>query len=498
MKYIRALLASALGAGALVEFLFWGSAGVGFTILFLILLAAYYIACGFPKAGVRHTAEHIALAVIIVALALCYSLFANESLRILNFLALTFLMGLLFLQGTVGKNLAWDLPVFHAELWAGYFVRPFACITRPWKEFSDLRNKKKADAEHTGSAAKRKIVFQVLAALLAAVPLLFILVSLLAASDPVFRNIFKPITDWFMNLHIEEVAGKIVLFLFLLPFVASTIWSYRDSFSVSASAGLKTTIKTPLIPPASAITILAMVNAVYLLYAGVQFAYLFGAWGGNLPDGLTPAEYARSGFFELAFISSINIILLLCSIRLTRREGRSGLVIRCLSTCLLVLSSVQLVSAMLRMRLYIQAFGFTQLRYFVTAFMILMAAYFVFLLLREFVSGFPLLRCMLFAGAAALVILNYSVPDAQIAQYNISHYESGELKTLDTEYIINSLSADAYIVLLENENALVQYDSAMKRMYAEMRQQLDPTYPEYSGRSWKLYNMNEERVAQYF
>ena len=498
MKYFRTILASALGAGALVEFLFWGGAGVGFTIMFLILLAAYYIACGFPKAGVRHTAEHIALVVIIAALALCYTFFANESLRILNFLALIFLMGLLFLQGTVGKNLAWDLPVFHAELWVGYFVRPFACITRPWKEFSVLRSKKKAESEHAGSAAKRKIVFQVLAALLAAVPLLFILVSVLAASDPVFRNIFKPITDWFMNLHIEEVAGKIILFLFLLPFVASTIWSYRDAFAVSASAGLKTTIKMPLIPPASAITILAMVNAVYLLFAGVQFAYLFGAWGGSLPDGLTPAEYARSGFFELAFISSINIILLLCSIKLTRREGRTGLLIRCLSTCLLALSSVQLISAILRMRLYIQAFGLTQLRYFVTAFMILMAVYFVFLLLREFVSGFPLLRCMLFAGAAALVILNYSVPDAQIAKYNISHYESGELKSLDTEYIINNLSADAYIVLLENENALVQYDNGMKRMYDEMRLQLDPTYPEYKGRSWKLYNMSEDRFAQYF
>jgi len=153
MKYFRALLASALCAGALVEFLFWGGAGVGFTILFFILLAAYYLACGFPKAGVRHTAEHIALAVIIAALALSYSLFANETLRILNFLALIFLMGLLFLHGTVGKTLAWDLPVFHAELWVGYFVRPFACIIRPWKEFSNLRSKKKADSDHAGSAA---------------------------------------------------------------------------------------------------------------------------------------------------------------------------------------------------------------------------------------------------------------------------------------------------------------------------------------------------------
>jgi len=35
-------------------------------------------------------------------------------------------------------------------------------------------------------------------------------------------------------------------------------------------------------------------------------------------------------------------------------------------------------------------------------------------------------------------------------------------------------------------------------MYDEMRLQLDPTYPEYKGRSWKLYNMSEDRFAQYF
>lgn len=499
MKYARALLAAVLSTAALVEFLLWGEAGVGFTVLFLVILAAYFIACGFPAAGVRHTVEQIGLTAIIAALAMSYTLFDNDVLRAINLLALVFLLGLLFLHGTVGKDMEWDRAGFHAELWIGYFVRPFACIAKPLKELSALRkSRKSSESETARSPEKRKIIFQVLAAVLASVPLLLVLVSLLASSDPVFRDVFKPLNDWLMSLHIGDVVGRILMFLFLLPFAASSVWSYRDEYKVLGSAGTTGNFKPALIPAASAITILALVNALYLLFAGVQFAYFFGAWGGSLPDGLTPAQYARNGFFELSFISFINVILLLLSIRMTVRNGRTGYVIRGLATGLMALSTVQLISAMLRMRLYIKAFGLSQLRYFVFAFMILLALYFVFLMFREFVSSFPLFRCMLIAGASALVILNYSVPDARIASYNISHYCSGELASLDTGYIINSLSADGQVVLLQNETILVQYDPGMKQMYAEMKRQLDPSYPEYAERSWKAFNLNKNRLAQYF
>lgn len=500
MKYARTCLAAVLGAGALVEFLFWGGAGVGFTILFLILLAAYYIACGFPKSDLRHRIEHAALAVLTAALALCYTLFANETLRILNFLALMFLLGLVFLHGTVGKSIHWDGPLFHAELWLGYFVRPFICLVKPWKDLREMRSSRKKEGEDSvKSAAQKKILVQVLVTMLAAIPLLFILISILSSSDPVFRDVFKPLVDWLTNLQISEVIGKIILFLFLMPFTASAVWSYRDSVTVTARTGVTASAKIPLIPSVSAITVLAMVSAVYLLYAGVQFAYVFGAFGGNLPDGLTPAEYARQGFFELAFISCINLVLLLLSIRMTLRSGKSGTVIRCLATLLLALSSVQLISAILRMRLYIHAFGYTQLRYFVMAFMFLIAVYFVFLLVREFVSAFPLFRCMFFAGAAALVILNYTVPDAQIAKYNIEHYQSGDLKTLDINYIMFNLSADGKYILYLNKDALTDDSITMSNKFQKVKQQtrVEDSDRTYRSDNWKMYNLGQEKLYQY-
>ena len=95
MKYIRAWIAAALSAAAVVEFVFWGGAGVGMTLLFLTLAAAYYIACGFPRGGKTRMAEHIVLLVTTTLLAVTYSLFANQALRILNFPVLALLLGIL-------------------------------------------------------------------------------------------------------------------------------------------------------------------------------------------------------------------------------------------------------------------------------------------------------------------------------------------------------------------------------------------------------------------
>lgn len=54
------------------------------------------------------------------------------------------------------------------------------------------------------------------------------------------------------------------------------------------------------------ITILMMVNILYVIFTKIQVGYLYG--GKNLPRGFTYSEYARSGFFQLVFIVLINVI----------------------------------------------------------------------------------------------------------------------------------------------------------------------------------------------
>ena len=498
MKYIRAWIAAAISAAAVVEYVFWGGTGVGITLLFVILAAAYYIACGFPRGGKTRIAEHILLLVTTTLLAVTYSLFANQVLRILNFPVLVLLLGVLFLHGSLGDKIAFDRPLFHAELFVSYFARPFLAITKPWTEVGELKKSVQTDPQAGAKSKKTKSVFlQVLLALLIAIPLLALLTGLLAASDPIFGKILSPIAHLLDNFRFSTLFGKTTLFLVMIPFVASAVWSYRNKMTLIPVTDLKADRQNFAVPAVFSVTIFALVDILYLVYDAVQFLYLFGGMGGNLPEGLTYAEYARNGFFELAFVSFINVGILLLGIKLTDRKGDLGIVSRILSCLLMLLASVQMVSAFSRMNLYIEVYGLTILRYFVVAFMILLAVYFAALLVKEFVPKFPIFRVMFFGGVLALILLNFSMPDTRIAQYNVDHYLSGEINQIDIDYIGENLSSDAKVYVLENRGALLEAAPYLESDLDVM----EYTMRDFSGyaaaKNWKNTNLCEENTLKY-
>jgi hypothetical protein len=462
MKLVRGILAGGLATFALVEYFFWNMelAGVGKTIFFLLLLGSYYIAVGIPVGTTRNKIEHFTLLFAVLALSVSYTLYDNKGLEVLNFLVNIFLMGLLFLQGVLGDTVQWDSGIFQLERIAGYFVRPFVCIHLPWMELATVGK----TGDHENRRKSLSTVLYVFLALVVGIPLLLILATLLFNADPVFAGVFKPFFEALSQFRLDTIIGKSLIFIFLAPFVLSSIWSYRNKVFLFKN-NAKTDNNNKVLPAAFAITILVMVNTLYLLYAIVQFRYLFSAGSGILPGNITYAEYARSGFFELAFIAFINIILMIFSVRFTARKGAPGIVIRVMSVLLMALSVVQLVSAFLRMNLYIQVYGLSMLRYFVTAFMILAAFYFLFVLLREFFSRFPLFKSFVFAGALALVALNYSVPDHQIALYNTRMYLAGSINDYDVIYMENDLSASGHLVMLEYEDEILEREPSFEAYF---------------------------------
>ena len=62
--------------------------------------------------------------------------------------------------------------------------------------------------------------------------------------------------------------------------------------------------------PVLAITALAVIGVVYLLFCMVQISYLFTG-GFTLPAEYSYAGFARQGFFQLLFVSALNLLLVL-------------------------------------------------------------------------------------------------------------------------------------------------------------------------------------------
>ncbi|MBN1775286.1 MAG: DUF4173 domain-containing protein [Clostridiales bacterium] len=459
-KYFRALAASVIGAFAVVEFVFfsYGFSAFNATVFYFSLLLAFFLAIGFPQSGAKNRTLQFVLMGAIVALSACFTLFDNRGLDFLNGAVILFLMGILCLQRIGEERVAIGEKGFLKELLLGYILRPLLSIPDPFKEASELSKAKRNIADGTANSAPTRrsglsTVVQIIIALAVGLPLLIVLTVLLASSDAVFADWLGDLIQFLDARFVTDVLFRLFLFVPVVPFVMSTIFSYKNKRFYSNNGGASGSTQAMLIPEVSAITILALVNALYLVFAVVQSVYMFGAWAGELPEGLTYAEYARSGFFELAFVSVINAIMILVSIRYTKRRERAGTTVRVLSMILIALSFVQLASAFRRMALYIEAYGLSEDRYLVSGFMILMGVLFILLAVREFFEKLPLFKSALLAGVLALLLINFSVPGYWIASHNIDRYLSGDLDMLDADYLMRN-SSDSLLVLLEREDEL--------------------------------------------
>ena len=135
---------------------------------------------------------------------------------------------------------------------------------------------------------------------------------------------------------------------------------------------------------------------LFAAFVAVQFRYFFG--GDALISqtaGLSYADYARKGFFELVTVSALVLPVLLSANALLRRDTSNAVrVYRVLASTLLVLLAVIMYSAIARMRLYQSAYGLSTDRFEATVFMgwlALVLGWFAFTVLRgrdkRFVGG---------------------------------------------------------------------------------------------------------------
>jgi len=193
--------------------------------------------------------------------------------------------------------------------------------------------------------------------------------------------------------------------------------------------------------------VLGSVALLFAAFVVVQFAYFFGGESNINAAGLTYAQYARRGFFELVAVSAMTLGLALFLDRVTiRQEGRENTVFRALSVVLVALTTVMLTSAAQRMWLYEEAYGFTQLRVYThvaIAWLGVMFGVFLLALFRIRKNIFSLGTLLVLIGY--LGTLNLMNVDYYIAERNVARYHDGQ--ELDIAFL-NILSADAVPVIL--------------------------------------------------
>ncbi|MGH3746957.1 MAG: DUF4153 domain-containing protein [Micromonosporaceae bacterium] len=229
-------------------------------------------------------------------------------------------------------------------------------------------------------------------------------------------------------------------------------------------------------------------GALVLLFAGfvaVQLTVLFGGDEHVLrTSGLTYADYARQGFGQLVLVSVLAIgVLAVVGRWASRADAVDRWLVRLLPGALCLLALVVVASALYRLHLYQEAYGFTRLRLLVDAFELWLGAMYVMILIAgALLSGSWLPRAVVAAGVAALLGLASLNPDAFIAERNIVRYEhTGKLDT----YHLSGLSADAVPAL--DRLPEPQRSCALAPIAKDLAGNIEP---------WYAYNASRARARE--
>lgn len=353
-------------------------------------------------------------------------------------------------------------------------------------------------------------VAPVLRGLLIAIPILLVFAGLFSAADAVFARLTDRLFSWHIDLGeipirlaVAFVIGWVVAGL--LAVAAGSLAPDAPSEPLPQSLGAAAATDVPAawgegrpfrLGTVEAATILIAVDLLFGLFVILQLAYLFGGLDTLAATGLPYAQYARSGFFELVQVAVLAGALL---VTVHALAARRTMPIVGAGLALAGLTGVVLASALLRLRIYQDAYGWTELRFYVLATIVWLAigiGLTIAFLARDRMRW--LLHGLAMSAVAVLVAINLVGPSRLIAEQNVARLLDPSLVPadgrtgLDVRYA-RLLGDDAVPALVAALPALQgPQRSDLLRLLAQRKQAL----ADESTVGWPSWNLGRELARQ--
>ena len=257
---------------------------------------------------------------------------------------------------------------------------------------------------------------------LIALPVAAVLIFLLMRADAAFEGLMDmlPDTDW----------SEPLLSLFFGVFAGWILYSRGVGLKYAEKNGKE----AKSFHGFSAITVNILLGTVCLIYAVYllsQLAYLGGGFAGILPDGYTLAEYARRGFFEMAWLSFINLGLMCLAMGLVEKKAGAPALTRGLCLFLGLAALFLIAAASAKMLLYIGGYGLTRKRVLTEVFMLWLGVTTILVSVWLFKPRFPYMKGAVICALILGCVTFWADVDTQVARYNVRAYQSGQLETID-------------------------------------------------------------------
>ena len=412
--------------------------GMGNTVTVFAWYALLLPAMG-REALLRRRESRVLLAANLL-LAASFALTSNPWFRLWNFLALALLVPIHTASLTAGDLLPWWRPAMVEER-LGLLCRGVFCHLGA------------APAALSAGREKKSVSLTVVLGAAAALGLVSVLLPILASADALFAAATRGLTE-FIRLHFARGLWKLLWALALTPFLFGLLYCLRRVPARTRTHTLYT------VDSALFAIILGALDVLYLLFLAVQSAGLFGGAEYLAQRGISYAEWARSGFFQMVGVTILNLAALMAALTLSRQEGRAWRVLRGLAAALTGESLILLASAAWRMTLYVSAYGLSFKRCMTYWGMIMRALFLLAGLWKAVRPDFRFCKWAFPVALAGWLVINCVPVDYLVARNQVDRYLGGESSAVSVNYLADSLSFDtlSQLVRLDGKKPVARYD----------------------------------------
>jgi hypothetical protein len=465
-NYARQILVQAALLGLLGDAMLrdppWG---IGWTICISALTST--LALLVLRRGARLTKEQSAWLVAAVACAIAFAWRDAEMLQFANLVATVFALAMLAMSLAGGPQPSIMTARLRDVLGAWrYAARDALAGAVPLC----VREANVPAAVRASTAGRSPA----LRAAVLTLPLVLIFGKLLGGADPVFASLFS-----LPEMNLEDIASHVIVAGILAWLCAGWMHGALLSAGNRPAAGERLPFALGVVEITAS---LGALNALFALFVGMQLTWLFG--GANIvreTTGLTLAGYARHGFFELVSVAALVLPVLLVTRAAAAGDDEALRRHRRLAMPLLGFLGAIMLSAVIRMRLYVTYFGLTTDRLYALVLMAWLAIVFICMALTV-LRGWsrPFAAMTVVSAYGTLFLLNVANPEALVARVDLAR--SSTVRPVDYNYLA-TLSGDASpMVAMALQSAIPNQDScrAARMLHARWARSPYRTFPQWN------------------
>jgi hypothetical protein len=278
----------------------------------------------------------------ITAMAFSFVLYENPFFEIIQLIA--FPVAILWFVGHArtldGKSIPWSLVLINKWI--------FGSLGLVLGAIKDAASRY-LETISSALSINKEILARSIKGLLSLIVLWLIIIPLLSSADPVFAERIEGIWRWIEEIFAKEVIYKIILVtLISLVYLASVITLSNTIHVEPKIKASKDTLSTSIVLLGGLLT--------YAMFLLIQFERL---WIDSLPLDFKATEtLVKTGFWQLMFVSIINIVLFLGYYKRTNHFGEVLLSLFAFTSLLMLLSAGH------RLFLYVVYYGFSYEKFY--------------------------------------------------------------------------------------------------------------------------------------